>query len=142
MFERFTEDARQVVILAQGEVRALRHPYIGTEHLLLGLLRENNAVLAGLDVTYAAARSTMERIVGPGDEAPTGQIPFTPRAKKVLEFALRESLRLGDSGIRADHILLGIVRENDGVGARVLHELGAAPETIWNALDVSPPPPD
>ena len=118
MFERFTERARQVVVLAQDEARALKHNYIGTEHILLGLLREEEGlaarVLESLDITVEEVRAQVARIVGQGDEVTTGQIPFTPRAKKVLELALREALSLGHNYIGTEHILLGLVRENEG----------------------------
>jgi ATP-dependent Clp protease ATP-binding subunit ClpC len=135
VFERFTERARQVVVLAQDEARALGHNYIGTEHILLGLLREEEGVAArvleGLDVTAEEVRAQVERLVGQGDEEiVTGQIPFTPRAKKVLELALREALSLKHSYIGPEHILLGVVRENDGVAARILLDLGADAEKI------------
>jgi ATP-dependent Clp protease ATP-binding subunit ClpC len=124
VFERFTERARQVVVLAQDEARDLKHNYIGTEHLLLGLLREEEGVAArvleSLDVTVEEVRTQVLRIVGPGDEVATGQIPFTPRAKKVLELALREALSLNHSYIGTEHILLGVARENSGVAARIL----------------------
>ena len=124
MFERFTERARQVVVFAQDEARGLKHNYIGTEHLLLGLLREEQGiaarVLGELGVTIEEARAQVARIVGPGDEVTPGQIPFTPRAKKVLELALREALSLGDNYIGTEHLLLGLARENEGVAARIL----------------------
>ncbi len=138
MFERFTERARQVVVLAQDEARELRHNYIGTEHLLLGLLREEEGlaarVLASLGITVEEVRAQLARIVGPGDETTTGQIPFTPRAKKVLELALREALSLGHNYIGTEHILLGVVRENEGVGARILLSFGADAETVRNEI--------
>jgi ATP-dependent Clp protease ATP-binding subunit ClpC len=135
VFERFTERARQVVVLAQDEARALGHNYIGTEHILLGLLREEEGVAArvleSLDVTVEEVRAQVKRLVGQGDEEiVTGQIPFTPRAKKVLELALREALSLKHSYIGPEHILLGVVRENDGVAARILLDFGADAETI------------
>ncbi len=129
MFERFTERARQVVVLAQDEARALKHNYIGTEHILLGLLREEEGlaarVLESLDITVEEVRAQVARIVGQGDEVTTGQIPFTPRAKKVLELALREALSLGHNYIGTEHILLGLVREGEGVAAQILKKLGA-----------------
>src|SRR5437868_589321 len=129
VFERFTERARQVVVLAQDEARALKHNYIGTEHILLGLLREEEGlaarVLESLDITVEEVRAQVARIVGQGDEVTTGQIPFTPRAKKVLELSLREALSIGHNHIGTEHILLGLVRENDGVAARIMLELGA-----------------
>ena len=119
MFERFTERARQVVVLAQEEARILKHNYIGTEHILLGLLREKEGlaarVLESLDITVERVRAQVVRIVGSGEEVTSGQIPFTPRAKKVLELALREALSLGHNYIGTEHILLGLVRENEGV---------------------------
>ncbi|MBE3033404.1 MAG: ATP-dependent Clp protease ATP-binding subunit [Actinobacteria bacterium] len=134
MFERFTERARQVVVLAQEEARALKHNYIGTEHLLLGLLREEEGVAArvldGLEVSVEEVRAAVVRIVGAGEESPQGQIPFTPRAKKVLELALREALSLGHNYIGTEHILLGLVREDEGVAARILLDLDAEPEKI------------
>ena len=127
MFERFTERARQVVVLAQEEARVLRHNYIGTEHLLLGLLREADGVaarvLGGLEVSLEEVRGEVARIVGEGDNESQGQIPFTPRAKKVLEWALREALSLGHNYIGTEHILLGLVRETEGVAARILNDL-------------------
>ena len=134
MFERFTEDARQVVVLAQDEARQLRHNYIGTEHLLLGVLRYEEGpacrILAGLGVSLESARAEVGRIVGPGDEAATGQIPFTPRAKKVMELALRESLSLGHNYIGGEHLLLALVREREGVAARILFDCGVDTEAI------------
>ena len=127
MFERFTEQARQVVVLAQEETRALRHNHIGTEHLLLGLLREADGVaaraLSTLEVSLEKVRGEITRIVGEGEDESQGQIPFTPRAKKVLELALREALALGHNYIGTEHILLGLVRESEGVAARILHDL-------------------
>src|SRR5918996_3407186 len=129
MFERFTERARQVVVLAQDEARLLKHNYIGTEHILLGLLREEEGlaarVLETLGITVEEVRAQVARIVGSGDEVTTGQIPFTPRAKKVLELSLREALGLGHNYIGTEHVLLGLIREGEGVAARVLVGLGA-----------------
>jgi ATP-dependent Clp protease ATP-binding subunit ClpC len=125
MFERFTEQARQVVVLAQEEARALRHNYIGTEHLLLGLLKEGGAgasVLVPFGVTEDEVRMHVARIIGHGESATTGQIPFTPRAKKVLELSLREALDSGGTYIGPEHILLGMLREGEGVAARILIE--------------------
>ena len=134
MFERFTERARQVVVLAQDEARALKHNYIGTEHILLGLLREEEGlaarVLESLVITVEEVRAQVARIVGQGDEVTTGQIPFTPRAKKVLELALREALSLGHNYIGTEHILLGLVREGEGLAAMVLTRLGADLEAV------------
>src|SRR6059036_3038020 len=138
VFERFTERARQVVVLAQDEARALKHNYIGTEHILLGLLREEEGlaarVLESLDITVEEVRAQVARIVGQGDEVTTGQIPFTPRAKKVLELALREALSLGHNYIGTEHILLGLVRENEGVAARILLDFDADSEKIRNEV--------
>jgi ATP-dependent Clp protease ATP-binding subunit ClpC len=138
MFERFTERARQVVVLAQEEARTLKHNYIGTEHILLGLLREEEGlaarVLEGLDITVEEVRGQVIRIVGAGEEVTSGQIPFTPRAKKVLELALREALSLGHNYIGTEHILLGLVRENEGVAARILADFDADSEKIRNEI--------
>jgi ATP-dependent Clp protease ATP-binding subunit ClpC len=138
MFERFTERARQVVVLAQDEAHALRHNYIGTEHLLLGLLREEEGlaarVLRSFDVTLEGVRAQVGRIVGPGDELTTGQIPFTPRAKKVLELSLREAQALGHQFIGTEHLLLGLVRENEGVASRILLESDADAEKIRHEI--------
>lgn len=143
MFERFTERARQVVVLAQDEARALRHNYIGTEHVLLGLLREEEGLayrlLESLGVTLEDVRDRVRQIVGEGDELTSGQIPFTPRAKKVLELSLREARSLGHNFIGTEHVLLGIARENKGgenkgVAARILLDLGIESETILNEV--------
>ncbi len=138
MFERFTERARQVVVLAQDEARTLKHNYIGTEHILLGLLREEEGLAAGvlgsLDITVEEVRAQVARIVGQGDEAADANIPFTPRAKKVLELALREALSLGHDYIGTEHILLGLVRENEGVAARILLDFDADDERIRNEI--------
>ena len=138
MFERFTERAREVVVLAQDEARRLKHNYIGTEHLLLGLLRDEEGmaarVLESLEITADQVRAEVARVVGQGDEAAAGQIPFTPRAKKVLELALREAQSLRHSHIGTEHILLGLVRENEGVAARILLDLHADPDTVRNAV--------
>ncbi len=134
MFERFTERARQVVVLAQEEARTLRHNYIGTEHILLGLLREQEGLaarmLASLGVTAEQVRGQVVRIVGAGEDVAPGQIPFTPRAKKVLQLALREALSLGHNYISTEHILLGLARENEGVAARILLDFDVDSETI------------
>ncbi len=138
MFERFTERARQVVVLAQEEARGIKHDYIGTEHILLGLLREEEGlaarVLESLDITLERVRVQVVRLVGTGEEVTAGQIPFTPRAKKVLELALREALSLGHNFIGTEHILLGIVRENEGVAARILLDFDADSEKIRNEV--------
>ena len=129
MFERFTDRARRVVVLAQDEARRLDHNYIGTEHLLLGLIHEGEGVAAraleSLGISLAAVRQQVEEIIGRGQQAQSGHIPFTPRAKKVLELSLRESLQLGHNYIGTEHILLGLLREGDGVAAQVLVRLGA-----------------
>jgi ATP-dependent Clp protease ATP-binding subunit ClpC len=138
VFERFTERARQVVVLAQDEARDLKHNYIGTEHLLLGLLREEEGLaaraLASLGVTLEETRAQVATIIGQGDEVATGQIPFTPRAKKVLELSLREALSLGHNYIGTEHVLLGVVRENQGVASRILLDLGADAEKIHSLV--------
>src|ERR1700724_4123880 len=129
MFERFTDQARRVVVLAQEESRILNHNYIGTEHLLLGMLREGEGgaatALKAMGIGLEAVRQQVEEIVGKGQQAPSGHIPFTPRAKKVLEFSLRESRQFGHDYIATEHILLGLVREGGGVAAQVLVKLGA-----------------
>jgi hypothetical protein len=134
VFERFTERARRVVVLALEEAQLLKHSYIGTEHILLGLLREEEglaaAVLANLGIKINQTRAQVVRIVGSGEEVASGQVPFTPRAKKVLDLALREALGLGHNFIGTEHILLGLVRENEGVAARVLLDFDADPEKI------------
>jgi ATP-dependent Clp protease ATP-binding subunit ClpA len=138
MFERFSEPARQVVVLAQDEARALGHRHIGTEHLLLGLLRERDGlaarVLGSLGVTVESVRDRVGEIVGAGEFPVGNQIPFTPRAKKVLELSLREALVLGHNWIGTEHVLLGLVREGEGVGIRALRELGLADETIRSTV--------
>jgi ATP-dependent Clp protease ATP-binding subunit ClpA len=129
MFERFTDRARRVVVLAQEEARLLNHNYIGTEHILLGLAHEGQGVAAkaleSLGISLEAVRAQVEEIIGQGQSAPTGHIPFTPRAKKVLELSLREAKQLGHNYVGTEHILLGLVREGEGVAAQVLVELGA-----------------
>jgi ATP-dependent Clp protease ATP-binding subunit ClpC len=129
MFERFTDRARRVVVLAQEEARILDHNYIGTEHILLGLLHEGEGVAAealeSLGISLEAVRQQVEEIIGHGKQAPSGHIPFTPRAKKVLELSLREALQLGHNYIGTEHILLGLIREGEGVAAQVLVRLGA-----------------
>jgi ATP-dependent Clp protease ATP-binding subunit ClpC len=129
MFERFTDRARRVVVLAQEEARLLNHSYIGTEHILLGLIHEGEGVAAkaleSLGISLEAVRSQVEEIIGQGGSSPSGHIPFTPRAKKVLELSLREALQLGHNYIGTEHILLGLIREGEGVAAQVLVKLGA-----------------
>ncbi|KAB3519838.1 AAA domain-containing protein [Corynebacterium sp. zg254] len=129
MFERFTDRARRVIVLAQEEARALNHNYIGTEHILLGLIQEGEGVAAkaleSMGISMDAVRTEVKEIIGSGGNPPTGYIPFTPRAKKVLELALREALQLGHKYIGTEHILLGLIREGEGVAAQVLVKLGA-----------------
>ena len=129
MFERFTDRARRVVVLAQEEARMLNHNYIGTEHILLGLIHEGEGVAAkgleALGISLEGVRAQVEEIIGQGQQAPSGHIPFTPRAKKVLELSLREALQLGHNYIGTEHILLGLIREGEGVAAQVLVKLGA-----------------
>ena len=129
MFERFTDRARRVVVLAQEEAKMLNHNYIGTEHILLGLIHEGEGVAAkaleSLGISLDAVREQVQDIIGQGQQQPTGHIPFTPRAKKVLELSLREALQLGHSYIGTEHILLGLIREGEGVAAQVLVKLGA-----------------
>jgi hypothetical protein len=138
LFERFTERAREVVVLAQEEARALRHNYIGTEHILLGLLREEEGlaarVLESLEITVERVRAQVVRIVGSGEEVTSGHIPFTPRAKKGLELALREALNLQHNYIGTEHILLGVVSVNEGVAAHILLDLNAAADTIRSEM--------
>jgi ATP-dependent Clp protease ATP-binding subunit ClpC len=129
MFERFTDRARRVVVLAQEEARMLNHSYIGTEHILLGLIHEGEGVAAkaleSLSISLGAVREQVQEIIGQGQQTPSGHIPFTPRAKKVLELSLREALQLGHNYIGTEHILLGLIREGEGVAAQVLVKLGA-----------------
>jgi len=138
VFERFTERARQVVVLAQDEARALSHNYIGTEHLLLGLLREEEGlaarVLESLGIELEAVRSRVENIVGRGEAVTTGQIPFTPNAKKTLELSLREALGLGHNYIGTEHVLLGLARANEGVARQILDESDVDAERIRNEV--------
>ena len=129
MFERFTDRARRVVVLAQEEARMLNHSYIGPEHILLGLVHEGEGVAAvaleSLGISLDAVREQVEEIIGQGEQAPSGHIPFTQRSKKVLQLSLREALQLGHNYIGTEHILLGLIREGDGVAAQVLVKLGA-----------------
>ena len=129
MFERFTDTARRVVVLSQEEARLLNHNYIGTEHILLGLIQEREGVAAqaleSLKISLEAVRRQVEEIIGQGGREPSGHIPFTPRAKKILELSLREALQLGHNYIGTEHILLGLLREGEGVAAQVLVKLGA-----------------
>jgi ATP-dependent Clp protease ATP-binding subunit ClpC len=134
MFERFTDRARRVVVLAQEEAKMLNHNYIGTEHILLGLIHEGEGVAAkaleSLGISLDAVREQVQDIIGQGQQQPTGHIPFTPRAKKVLELSLREALQLGHNYIGTEHILLGLIREGEGVAAQVLQKLGASLEVV------------
>src|SRR5438045_1509272 len=134
MFERFTARARRTIVLAQEESRMLNHNYIGTEHILLGLIQEGEGVAAtvleSLDVSLERVRRQVEEVIGRGNAAPTGHIPFTPRAKKVLELSLREALQLGHSYIGTEHILLGVIREGEGVAAQVLESSGASLDRV------------
>ena len=129
MFERFTDRARRVMVLAQEEARMLNHNHIGTEHLLLGLIHEGEGVAAqaleSLGVSLPAVRQQVEEIIGRGQQALAGRIPFTPRAKKVLELSRREALAMGHNYVGTEHILLGLLREGDGVAAQVLVRMGA-----------------
>jgi hypothetical protein len=138
MFERFTDRARRVVVLAQEEARMLNHNYIGTEHILLGLIHEGEGVaakaLTSLGISLPAVRQKVEEIIGQGQQAPTGHIPFTPRAKKVLELSLREALQLDHNYIGTEHILLGLIREGEGVAAQVLVRLGADLNRVRNQV--------
>jgi dihydroneopterin aldolase len=134
MFERFTKRARKVVVFAQEEARRFGHGYIGTEHILLGLIREEDGLAAHalerLDVTLSRAREQLESIVGYGEDRDLAQAPFTPRSKKVLELGLRESMQLGHNYIDTEHILLGLVREREGVANRMLSNLGVEADEV------------
>ena len=138
MFERFTDRARRVTVLAQEEARMLGHNHIGTEHILLGLIGEGGGVAAlaleSLGISLEAVRQQVGGIIGQGQQEPSGHIPFTPRAKKVLELSLREALALGHNYIGTEHILLGLVRENEGVAARILLDFDADAEKIRNEI--------
>jgi ATP-dependent Clp protease ATP-binding subunit ClpC len=138
MFERFTDRSRRVVVLAQDEARALNHNYIGTEHVLLGLIREEGGVAAkalnSLGISLDAIREQVVEAIGTGGGQAPGHIPFTPRAKKVLELSLREAQQLGHGYIGTEHILLGIVREGEGVAAQVLQREGLTLETVRHAV--------
>ncbi|HLT61499.1 MAG TPA: Clp protease N-terminal domain-containing protein, partial [Microlunatus sp.] len=138
MFERFTDRARRVVVLAQEEARMLNHNYIGTEHILLGLIHEGEGVAAkaleSLNISLEAVRQKVEEIIGHGQQSPSGHIPFTPRAKKVLELSLREALQINHAYIGTEHILLGLIREGEGVAAQVLVKLGADLNRVRNQV--------
>jgi ATP-dependent Clp protease ATP-binding subunit ClpA len=147
MFERFTPRARRAVVLAQEEARLLNHNYIGTEHILLGLLAERESVaaraLSSLDISLGAAREQVREIIGEGQQSPSGHVPFTPRAKKVLELSLREALSLHSDTIGTEHLLLGLITEGEGVGAQILERLGAPAETVRETvLEVAGAEPD
>ncbi len=141
MFERFTDRARRVVVLAQEEARMLNHNYIGTEHILLGLIHEGEGVAAkaleSLGISLEAVRAQVQEIIGEGQQAPSGHIPFTPRAKKVLELSLREALRLRHRHIGTEHILLGLLREGNGLAALVLTEAGADIDDLRRRIDAA-----
>jgi ATP-dependent Clp protease ATP-binding subunit ClpA len=138
LFERFTDPAKRAIALAQEEARMLNHNYIGTEHILLGLVHEGDGaaakVLESLNISLEAVRRQVEEIIGQGQAAPTGALPFTPRAKKVLELSFREALQLGHNYIGTEHILLGLIREGEGVGAQVLQKLGADLDRVRNRV--------
>jgi ATP-dependent Clp protease ATP-binding subunit ClpA len=147
MFERFTDRSRRVVVLAQEEARLLGHNYIGTEHLLLGLIAEDESVAArtlrALGITLDSAREQARQVVGPSHEEPTGHIPFTPRAKKVLELSLREALSLKSGYIGTEHLLLGLVTEGKGVGAQILVKLGTTLQDVRDkAIELAGTEPD
>ena len=134
MFERFTDRARRVVVLAQEEARMLNHNYIGTEHILLGLIHEGEGVAAkaleSLGISLEGVRQQVEEIIGQGQQAPSGHIPFTPRAKKVLELSLREALQLGHNYIGTEHVLLGLFRDEEGFAARIMHDAGIRHDAV------------
>ena len=138
MFERFTERARQVPVLAQDEARVFGHDHIGTEHLLLGLIREEEGiaarVLESLGVSVEDVRSRLAELLPSGDAGATGQIPFTPRAKKALELSLREALSMGHNHIGTEHLLLGLTRETDGLAMRILADLGHDADEVREAV--------
>jgi ATP-dependent Clp protease ATP-binding subunit ClpC len=143
LFHRFTPGAHRAIVLAQEEARQLHHDHLGTEHLLLGVLAEGEGIaaqaLTEAGITLDAARAGIEKIAGRGQQAPNGHIPFTPRAKKVLELALREALLLGNSHLSTEHILLGLLREGEGLGVKVVVAAGAQPDqlraTVLTLLD-------
>ena len=138
MFERFTDRARRVVVLAQEEARLLNHNYIGTEHILLGLIHEGEGVAAkaleSLGISLENVRNQVEEIIGEGGSAPSGSIPFTPRSKKVMELALREALQLGNNWVGTEHLLLGLIREGEGIAAQVLVSLGGSLDMVRRAV--------
>lgn len=138
MFQKFTPPARQVVVYAQDEARELGHDWVGTEHLLLGLVREEQGlaarVLASFDVTPGTVRPRVVEILGPGEAAESGQLVFTPRVKRILELALRESVRMRHASIGTEHLLIGLIRDGEGVANRILEELGADDRRLLEAL--------
>jgi ATP-dependent Clp protease ATP-binding subunit ClpC len=140
MFERFTDRARRVMVLAQEEARMLNHNFIGTEHILLGIIQEGQGVgasaLQSVGIILAAVRQQVEQIIGRGDQEPSRHIQFTPRAKKVFEFSLRESQQLGHDYIGTEHILLGLIREGEGVAAQVLVRLGADVNRVRQVIEL------
>jgi ATP-dependent Clp protease ATP-binding subunit ClpC len=140
MFERFTDRARRVLVLAREEAEVLNHDYLGTEHILLGLLREAEGVAAkalrSLGVSLEAVRQQVQEIVGRGESPPTGHIPVTPGARRSLELSLREARKLGRNEVGTEHILLGLIREGEGVGAQVLVRLGADRRRVRQMLDI------
>lgn len=138
MFERFTDRARRVVVLAQDEARTLNHDYIGTEHMLLALIAEGEGIAAktldSAGVVSTDVRAKIAEIIGLGQQSPSGHIPFTPRSKRVLELGLRSALRLGHNYIGTEHLLLGLIDEGDGVGIKILAELGVDPSKLRAAV--------
>jgi ATP-dependent Clp protease ATP-binding subunit ClpC len=138
VFERFTERARQVVMLAQDEARRLRHNYIGTEHLLLGLIREEEGIaartLAAHGITLDAAREWVSRTIGEGDEALPGDLPFTPRMKKILELSLSEAIALNHNYIGTEHLLIALLHEGEGAALHTMRDLGAPPDEVWASV--------
>lgn len=148
MFERFSDSARRVIVLAQEEARQLRHDYIGTEHILLGLAADDGtaaAVLTDMQIDLSVVRAEVERLIGRGEKEPTGHVPFTPRAKKVLELSLREAMNLRHNYIGTEHLLLAVVREGDGVAAQILTAQGADAARVRKAVHErsgAPPPPE
>ena len=141
MFERFTDRARRVVVLAQEEARMLNHNYIGTEHILLGLIHEGEGVAAkaleSLGIALEGVRQQVEEIIGQGQQAPSGHIPFTPRAKKVIELSLREAIAMKSRSIADGHLTLGLLREGEGLAMKVLHDRGVDPVSLRRDLELA-----
>ena len=141
MFERFTDRARRVIVLAQDEAKLLNHNFIGTEHILLGLIHEGEGVAAkaleSLGIALEAVRAQVEEIIGQGQQVPTGHIPFTPRAKKVLELSLREALQMNHSYIGTEHILLGLIREGEGRRRATFGQLRGCATLFWTGCCTS-----